>query len=267
MTSAVPDQLRAAYDIVGDGWAHGPERIYDRLAEHLVAHAGTALADRLALDVGAGHGAATRALQARGARVVAADLSSAMLRADAQSRPPAVVADLNLLPLRDAAVDLAVASFVVSHLEDPAGGLREMARVVRRGGVLLASAFAVEEQPHPAKQVVEDVAAGFGYRRPSWYDEFKGRLEREVATASRLRDVATGAGLDASTATEATVDLGRLTAAELVAWRLGTPSMAQFVAGLDRVAGDRLVATAKQALGPQSPPVLPRVLLLRAVAP
>lgn len=260
-----PADLRGAYDAVGSAWARGPERLYDRLAEHLVGHAEGELTGRVALDTGAGHGAATRALQARGAHVVAADISLPMLLADAAVRPPAVVADVCRLPLHDAAVDLTVASFVLSHLPDPAVGLREMDRVTRSGGLLLASAFAATAQ-HPAKTVVEDVATTFGYRRPGWYEHFKSTLESKVATVSRLRACAAAAGLRGARATETTADLGTLSPRHLVAWRLGTPSMADFVAGLDSATLASFVAAAERALAGNQLPVRPRVLVLSAVA-
>ncbi len=46
--------------------------------------------------------------------------------------------DLYALPLDDAAVDIAHAHQVLQHLGDPVGALREMARVVRPGGIVAA---------------------------------------------------------------------------------------------------------------------------------
>src|SRR5262249_13090992 len=45
-------------------------------------------------------------------------------------------ADALLLPFRDGAFDAVVSAFVVRNLSDLDGGLRETARVLRRGGVL-----------------------------------------------------------------------------------------------------------------------------------
>lgn len=52
---------------------------------------------------------------------------------------PDVVGDLQRLPLRDASVDFHVGNHLLEHARDPIGGLEEMLRVVRPGGVLYVS--------------------------------------------------------------------------------------------------------------------------------
>ncbi len=93
------------------------------------------LAGAVVLDVGAGTGIATRQLMARGARAIAVDFGTDMLRR-AQARRPAaccVLADGNALPVRSAQVDLAC--FAQSwHWFDPERGSLEVARVLRAGG-------------------------------------------------------------------------------------------------------------------------------------
>ena len=54
---------------------------------------------------------------------------------------PAAVGDLLRLPVRSAAVDVATAGFVLNHLDRPAAGLRELARVTRPGGRLVICEF------------------------------------------------------------------------------------------------------------------------------
>src|SRR5580700_3658967 len=91
--------LRAGYDAAADEWADGPGPMYAPLARALVAAAPVPLAGRLVLDLGAGEGVAGRAALAAGARrVVAVDLSEAMLRRGGGGRP--VVADAVALPFR-----------------------------------------------------------------------------------------------------------------------------------------------------------------------
>lgn len=52
---------------------------------------------------------------------------------------PNVVGDLQQLPLRDASVDFHVGNHLLEHARDPIGGLKEMLRVVRPGGMLYVS--------------------------------------------------------------------------------------------------------------------------------
>jgi SAM-dependent methyltransferase len=47
-----------------------------------------------------------------------------------------LLTDVAALPLRSGALDAVFAAGLVAHLPDPAGNLRELARVVRPGGVL-----------------------------------------------------------------------------------------------------------------------------------
>jgi SAM-dependent methyltransferase len=97
------------------------------------------LRGRYVLDVGTGTGIAARELKARGARVIAVDLSREML-ARARVREPtlaAVEADGGALPLLGDSVD--IACFAQSwHWMPERRRVREVARVLRAGGVWAA---------------------------------------------------------------------------------------------------------------------------------
>ncbi|GGU49995.1 methyltransferase [Streptomyces albospinus] len=95
------------------------------------------------LDAGCGTGRALPALrEAVGAHgtVLGADLTPEMLRAVARAGRDAhgalLLGDVTRLPLRSAALDAVFAAGLISHLPDSAGGLSELARVVRPGGRL-----------------------------------------------------------------------------------------------------------------------------------
>ncbi len=96
-----------------------------------------------AVDAGAGTGAATAELLRRGARVVAVDLSTGMLRRikSASARPCGRCrCRQHRRPSATRCVaDVAVAAFVLNHLPNPVEGLRELARVTRPGGCVLTS--------------------------------------------------------------------------------------------------------------------------------
>ncbi|QHC24336.1 class I SAM-dependent methyltransferase [Streptomyces sp. GS7] len=95
------------------------------------------------LDAGCGTGRALPALrEAVGARgtVLGADLTPEMLHAAVRAGRGAhgalLLGDVTRLPLRGAALDAVFAAGLISHLPDCAGGLSELARVVRPGGRL-----------------------------------------------------------------------------------------------------------------------------------
>jgi ubiquinone/menaquinone biosynthesis C-methylase UbiE len=96
-------------------------------------------------DVGCGNGLDLRQLvpQGRCRYAFGLDLSAGMLRSLEDLRPSArlslIQADAQSLPLRDAAVDVALAMHMLYHVPDLQAAARELRRVVKPGGTLLAS--------------------------------------------------------------------------------------------------------------------------------
>lgn len=93
-------------------------------------------------DLGCGTGALSAAFAPHVARVHAIDASAAMLgsaRARLRRLPNVTVHEgaLEMLPLADASLDLAVLSLVLHHVADPQRALREVRRVLRPGGRVL----------------------------------------------------------------------------------------------------------------------------------
>ncbi|MFJ3581918.1 class I SAM-dependent methyltransferase [Streptomyces sp. NPDC090127] len=95
------------------------------------------------LDAGCGTGRALPALRAAvgpAGTVVGVDLTPEMLaeavRAGRDGTGALLRTDVARLPLRGGTLDAVFGAGLVSHLADPAAGLRELARVVRPGGRL-----------------------------------------------------------------------------------------------------------------------------------
>ena len=262
---ALTGELAAASSATGRAWQDGPGRIYDRLAEVLVAGSRVALAGARVLDVGAGTGAATRAVLAAGAgSVVAVDAAFGMLAHHAGDRPPAALADIVGLPFADSTFDGAVAAFSLNHLSEPVAGLREMARVTRRGGPLLVASYAVDDG-HPVKAIVEATLSARGWTPDPWLVAMR-RATAALATVEHGTAAAVAAGLDASVEV-VHVPFPDLEGRDLVDWRLGLAQHAPFVAQLAPAERHAVTADAVLRLGDHPPSLVRSVLVVRAVSP
>jgi SAM-dependent methyltransferase len=247
----------------GAAWAHGPQAVYDRLASIALDTLDTDLADMRVLDAGAGTGAMTLQLLARGAKVEATDLSASMLdelRRQTGGIVPTRMADIRQLPFGKASFDAAVAGCVINHLDDPASAVAEMARVTRTGGAVMTTTFGPDEQP--VKAAIEDVLRAHGWTPPAWYAELKATVMPLTATPDALAAVGRAAGLGQVFVDAIDVDLGDLSPTAVVAYRLGMAHAAPFIAELD--AAERATLTAEAAdVAATSPPLHLPLLVLR----
>ena len=92
------------------------------------------------LDVGCGPGwHAERIAERTGAHVVAADQSPRMVELAADRGLEAVVADVQALPFDEGSYDCALAGWMLYHVRDLDRGVAELARVLRPGGLLVAT--------------------------------------------------------------------------------------------------------------------------------
>ncbi|MGW6748480.1 class I SAM-dependent methyltransferase [Streptomyces sp. NPDC055006] len=157
--------------------------------EAAVAELGLRAGDRV-LDAGCGTGRALWALRdavGPSGAVLGVDLTPAMLEAAAQAgRDRAgslMLADVTRLPVRSESLDAVFGSGLVAHLPQPQENLRELARVVRPGGLLalfhpigraaLAARQGRELTPDDlrAEPNLRPLLAGSGWRMTSYVDE------------------------------------------------------------------------------------------------
>jgi len=140
---------------------------YDRLAEllsmgqngrwrrEMVDHVVSESRGRV-LDVASGTaGVALQLARRSDARVVALDLTSAMLRQGAENvaaageskRIQLVLGRGEQLPFPDASFDALTFTYLLRYVEDPAATLAELARVVRPGGAIASLEFLLPPNP------------------------------------------------------------------------------------------------------------------------
>jgi ubiquinone/menaquinone biosynthesis C-methylase UbiE len=128
------DVAAEAYDLFMGRYSH-------LLSSQVADLAGVGPGQRV-LDVGCGPGALTAELVTRvgAGRVAAVDPSEPFVAA-ARARNPGVDvrhASAEHLPFPDRTFDAVLAQLVVHFMKDPVGGIAEMARVARSGGVVVA---------------------------------------------------------------------------------------------------------------------------------
>lgn len=145
----------------------------------------------VALDLGCGTGVMLDHLGRRFPRVLGLDLSQEMLEGFDLTRLRAGLTvsllrgDMAALPLRTASVDVIVCRSALHHMDDEAGVLREIARVLRPDGRLVLG--------EPANDnLLTRAARAFVRRRPSY-----GRIHTidRAYTRAQLRGLLEGAGL------------------------------------------------------------------------
>jgi len=98
--------------------------------------------DRVAADIGCGTGFMTEGLIQRGLKVIAVDASSAMLsemekKFAGNNMIVCRQGDAISLPIQDKSVDYAFANMYLHHVDIPRDAIKEMARILKPGGVLV----------------------------------------------------------------------------------------------------------------------------------
>ena len=153
MPFSPPDDARrifsgigATYERAGAFLSFGQDaRWRTRLVDLLRASPGDVV-----LDVATGTGLVARAVSERyGCEVVGLDRSADMLSAAAtrDGHIPLVRARAESLPFADESFDHLTFTYLMRYVDDPAATLRELARVVRPGGRIVALDFGVPANP------------------------------------------------------------------------------------------------------------------------
>ena len=166
-----------AFRVDGGAYDDFMGRYSMRLAPVFADFAGVRQGMRV-LDVGAGTGALTGELAARGAAVVAADPSPEFVAVLRERFPELEVeeAPAESLPWGDDAFDAALAQLVVAFVTDAPAAVAEMARVARRVAVCM---WGVEEVEMFA--AIDSTAAAIGVSRAT--------EPRRYRTAQEIRDL------------------------------------------------------------------------------
>ena len=138
-----------------------PELDFNRWSvEQLDAQPG----DRV-LDVGCGNGRPLGLLRDLGCVSVGLDQSEGMVRGS--GHPQTAVGDVQHLPFPDGAFDAAAAFMMLYHVPEQEVAAAELRRVVRPGGLLVATTASRDNQAELRALVEDAVGGGWTWNRPS----------------------------------------------------------------------------------------------------
>lgn len=186
------NRLRDAYRARRPGWQPATE-VYAALARAYAAdHARV-------LDLGCGRGGLVEQLGLPPHQLFGIDADWRSLRQHRMAAMPRAAATTDRLPLAAAQFDVVLGSWLLEHLHDPAQTLRQVRRVLRRGGVFI---FITPNGRHPlallnrllgrAGQVQDTLVERIYGRDPA--DTFPTRYRANSAT--QLRALGRSCGLE-----------------------------------------------------------------------
>ena len=131
------DGVAKRYDRMNTLMSLGMDRYWRRETRKAL---GLAPGDKC-LDLGAGSGVSTEELARSGAWVAGVDLSLGMLAVGKDRDVPLIAGDVTALPFPDETFDAVTISMAIRNVQDLAGGLAEMYRVLKPGGRLAILEF------------------------------------------------------------------------------------------------------------------------------
>jgi ubiquinone/menaquinone biosynthesis C-methylase UbiE len=243
------DDTRVAWDRIAAGYDDAVTSTHFWLGNEGLRVAGLQPGMRF-LDVAAGSGALSIPAARLGARVLATDISPAMLdrlgrRADKEGLAVETrVMDGHALDLNDDSFDVAGSQFGVMLFPDAPKGIREMARVVKPGGRVLLNAFGDVRQA----EFLGFLARALQAVRPEFTPPVDPPpLPFQFQDADRLRREFAGAGLRDVRIEPVTERMEFETGAALWAWLVSSNPIVESILGELAVTGGER-ETVEQAL-------------------
>jgi ubiquinone/menaquinone biosynthesis C-methylase UbiE len=130
------------FDEVAPQWDRLRESFFSKAVRDKAFAVANLQEGRIAADIGCGTGFITEGLVQRGLSVIAVDGSQNMLSEMKQKFAGLDLIEYRLgeagsLPIQDEKVDYAFANMYLHHVEVPSEAIREMARILKPGGMLI----------------------------------------------------------------------------------------------------------------------------------
>jgi SAM-dependent methyltransferase len=151
-------------------------------ADDVAFEAVVEVSPRRVLEVGCGTGEfAERMARELDVELVAVDISARMVELTAARGIDARVADVQALPFEDAEFDVAVANWVLYHAPDVDLAIRELARVLRPGGRLVAATLGVDHTVEVWRLVGGEPTRDLSF----WSENGEERLRKAFSSVQR----------------------------------------------------------------------------------
>lgn len=187
MTSEPRRDNRSYYDAFSERYEdrrhHGYHVFLDEMEVRLLE---PYVRGRRVLEAGCGTGLILERLRPIAASVVGADLSAGMLEKARARGHEVVQASVTDMPFEDASFDTVCSFKVLAHVEDAAGALREMARVVKPGGHLVLEYYNrhslryLVKRLKPAQEVAADTTDDHVYTRYDGLEDLRAILPPDL---------------------------------------------------------------------------------------
>ncbi|MBM5805443.1 MAG: methyltransferase domain-containing protein [Candidatus Verstraetearchaeota archaeon] len=130
------------FDKVAEQWDTMRKSFFSEAVRDKAMSTAGVLPGRLAADIGAGTGFVTEGLLHKGLKIIAVDQSEEMIHQMKNKFGDFSMIDCRIgkaeaIPIEDGSVDYAFANMFLHHVERPQSAIREMARILKPGGILV----------------------------------------------------------------------------------------------------------------------------------
>ena len=159
--------VKEFFNKVAPEWEKISKDYYDETISSKLIQSGILKKGMTVLDMGAGDGYLSRAIAGHVNKVIAVDISAAMLKELTKKAKSSKINNIAVLeadgidvPLEDSCIDVICSSMFLHHIEEPQNSIKEMYRLLKKGGSVFIADF-TEHNDLEMKEKMHDIWCGF----------------------------------------------------------------------------------------------------------